>query len=365
MMSKYKVGLIGCGGIANAHAKAYRDLNLKITAASDINKSRLEEFRRLHGIKNLYTDYEEMLRKEKIDIVSICTWPPLHCEMTVRAAEAGVKGIICEKPMATSLAEADRMIMACRNSGAKLAIGHMRSFFSIYVETKKLSESGIIGEPNLIRGISAGDLLSDGTHLVDLIRFVAGDQPVNWVFGQIDAHEKRKRYGHYVEDSAIGYIEFKDGLRAFFETSQLSTWKPTPGKIGFTEESLFKDLNRVKKINWWKKGAKYCAIQIYGSDGRIEVDEREEPHLRYKGKDNKDWRAPRITQQSDPFKLQAEALIQSIEKDIQHPGSGEQGRRTLEVLMAVYESARRREIVPLPLRIEENPLSEMIEKDEI
>ena len=165
--------------------------------------------------------------------------------------------------MATSLAEADRMIMACRKSGTKLAIGHMRRFSKIYIEAKRLSASEMLGELTFIRGISAGDLLSDGTHLVDLIRFIADDQEVNWVFGQIDAHEKRRRYGHYVEDSAIGYIEFKDGLRAFFETSQLSTWQPTLGKIGFTEESLFKDLNRAEKINWWKKGAKYCATVSY------------------------------------------------------------------------------------------------------
>ncbi len=364
-MKKYRVGLIGCGGIANAHAKAYLDLNLKIAAAADINTHRLKEFGELYNIKNLYTDYKAMLREEKLDIVSICTWPPLHCEMTVRAAEEGVKGILCEKPMATCLAEADRMIRACRESGAKLAIGHMRRFLDIYVKAKKLSESHVMGEPFFIRGVSAGDLLSDGTHLIDLIIFIAGDQPVNWVFGQIDAYEKRRRYGHYIEDSAIGYIEFKDGLRAFFETSQLSFWKPTTGKIGFTEDSFFKDLGRVEKINWWKKGSKYCSLQIYGTEGRIEVGEREQPQLRYKGKGDEDWQVPKITQKQSPFTLQIKALIESIEKDIEHPCSGEQGRRTLEIIMSVYESARRREIIILPLRVNENPLFEMIEKGEI
>lgn len=358
----YKIGIIGCGGIANAHAKAYVELGLEIAAASDINQVRLKEFSKIYNIKNIYTDYGEMLRREKLDIVSVCTWPIFHCEMTERAAEEGVKGIICEKPMAMNLGEADRMINACRKTGTKLVIGHMRRFLKIYSEAKNLLKSGIIGEPELIHGASVGDLLSDGTHLIDSIRFINNDERVNWVFGQIDAYEKRRRYGHYVEDASIGYVEFENGLRAFIETSQVSPGGPSLGEVGFSQESLFKDLNRVNQINWWKKNIPYCAIRIYGSDGMIQVDERGNPPLKYKGKNGKVWQASSITQESGPFRLQVEALIKSMEEDVEHPCSGEQGRKTLEVIMALYESARRREIVLLPLKVDENPLLEMVER---
>ncbi|MEM1558350.1 MAG: Gfo/Idh/MocA family oxidoreductase [Thermoproteota archaeon] len=357
----YRIGIIGCGGIANAHAKAYVELGLEITAASDIDQVRLKEFSKIYNIKNTYTDYREMLHRERLDIVSICTWPMLHCEMTERAAEEGVKGIICEKPMAMNLAEAERMITACEKTGAKLAIGHMRRFLKIYNEVKNLFKSGIIGEPDLIHGFSVGDLLSDGTHLIDLIRFINGDEKVNWVFGQVDVYEKRRRYGHYVEDASIGYFEFENELRAFIEISQVSLGTPKPGEVGFSQESLFRDLNRVNKIRWWKKKVPYCAIRIYGSNGMIQVDEREDPPLRYRGKNDKDWQTISISQESDPFKLQIEALIKAIEENVEHPCNGEQGRRTLEVIMAIYESARRREIVLLPLEIDENPLFEIIE----
>jgi len=362
IMDMYRIGVIGCGGIANAHAKAYAELGLEITAASDIDQFRLKEFSKLYNVKNTYTDYEEMLRKEKLDIVSVCTWPPLHCKITESAAEKGVRGVICEKPMAMNLAEADRMIMACRKTGAKLVIGHMRRFLKIYSEAKNLLDSGVIGEPELIHGASVGDLLSDGTHLIDSIRFINSDEAVNWVFGQIDAREKRKRYGHYVEDASIGYVEFENGLRAFIETSQISPGGPKAGEVGFSQESLFNDLDRVNRIKWWKKKVPYCAIQIYGSNGVIQVDERGNPPLKYRGKNEKDWKAGSITQESDPFRLQVEALIESMEKDVEHPCSGEQGRKTLEVIMAIYESARRREIIPLPLEVDENPLLEMIER---
>jgi predicted dehydrogenase len=358
----YRIGIIGCGGIANAHARAYVELGLEITAASDIDQFRLKEFSKLYNVKNIYIDYKEMLRKEKLDIVSICTWPPLHCEMTERAAEEGVGGIICEKPMALSLAEADRMLSACRKSGTKLAVGHMRRFLNMYIKAKNLFDSEAIGEPEIIHGASVGDLLSDGTHLIDLIRFINGDKTINWVFGQIDAYEKRRRYGHHVEDASIGYIEFENRLRAFVETSQISPGSPKLGEVGFSEESFFRDLNRVNKIKWWKKGVPYCSIKIYGSDGVVQVDERSKPPLRYRGKNEKDWQAVNVVQEYDPFRLQAEALIKSMEEDVEHPCSGEQARKTLEAIMAIYESARRREIILLPLEVYENPLLEMIER---
>ncbi|MEM2930855.1 MAG: Gfo/Idh/MocA family oxidoreductase [Thermoproteota archaeon] len=361
----YRIGVIGCGGIANAHARAYAELGLEITAASDIDQFRLKEFSKLYNVKNIYIDYKEMLRKEKLDIVSICTWPTLHCEMTERAAEEGVRGIVCEKPMAVNLAEADRMLAACRKSGTKLAIGHMRRFSKAYIEAKNLLDSGAIGEPVFIHGATVGDLLSDGTHLIDLIRFINSDKTINWVFGQIDAHEKRRRYGHYVEDASIGYMEFENGLRVFIETSQISPGVPKLGEVGFSQESLFKDLNRVSRVNWWSKGVPYCAIKIHGSDGMVQVDERSRPPLRYRGGKEKDWQAINVAEEYDPFRLQIEALIKSIEENVEHPCSGEQGRKTLEVIMAIYESARRREIVLLPLEVKENPLFEMVERREL
>ena len=118
-MSSYRVGIIGCGGIAHAHAKGYLARGLDIVAAADVRKERLAKFRQLYEVGNLYDDYRQMLTKEELDLVSICTWPTLHSEMTVDVAEADVKGILCEKPMATCLAEADKMIEACDKTGAQ------------------------------------------------------------------------------------------------------------------------------------------------------------------------------------------------------------------------------------------------------
>ncbi len=358
-MKSYKAGIIGCGSIANAHAKGYKTLGIEITAAADISQEQLALFQKNYGIQNLYTDYKVMLEKEDLDIVSICTWPPLHAEMTINSARSGVRGILCEKPMAVNLAEADAMIEACDEQCVKLAIGHMRRFSEPYAEARKVILSGAIGEVYFIHGVTVGDLLSDGTHIIDMIRFYAGDVPVNWVVGQVDARGKRTRYGHYIEDSSISYFEFENGVRTFLEIGlpygkQQSNFVQAGSSVLLPQSTM-----------WWRKGAKYTTVYVHGSEGRIDVGERESPKLRYKGKGDIDWKIPQLKGTIDPFAMQIGALIESIEKNTEHPCSGQQGRAALEIIMAVHESARRRAKVFLPLSVKGYPLAEMIEKGEI
>jgi len=358
-MKPYKVGIIGCGSIANAHAKAYKSLGMEISAAADISQEQLNLFQKNYNVRNLYTDYRLMLEKEDLDIVSICTWPPLHAEMTVNSAESGVKGILCEKPMAVNLAEADAMIEACDKASVKLAVGHMRRFSEAYAEARKVILSGAIGEVYFIHGVSVGDLLSDGTHIIDMMRFFAGDVPANWVIGQIDARSKRTRYGHYVEDSSISYFEFENGVRAFLEIS-LAYGKQPGSSVQAGSSALL-----PQSTMWWRKVAKYTTVYVHGSEGRIDVGERENPQLKYKGKGDADWKVPALTYKIDPFAVQIKALVESVERNTEHPCSGRQGRATLEIIMAIHESARRRAKIVLPLTIKEYPLAAMIEKGEI
>ncbi len=327
MSTEYRVGVIGTGGISRAHANGYKQAGLPIVAAADISREQLDKFAAEYDVKNLYTDYTEMLDKESLDLVSICTWPPLHGEMAVKAAEAHAKGILCEKPMSVNLAEADKMIEACDKHGTKLAIGHQRRFEAQYVKAKELIESGAIGELFSVHGCCGGDLLSDGTHNVDLLRFYANDSPIKWVMGQMDAHQKRTRYGHYIEDAAIGYFEFESGVRGLIEIGRASL----PG---------------------------YQRAYILGTDGRIEVNVPGYV-LRVRQKGEKDWHVPELSGEN-PFKLEIQALVECIEEDKEHILSGRQGRKALEVLMAVMESSRRRALIELPLEIEDYPLETMI-----
>jgi predicted dehydrogenase len=314
----YKVGIIGCGGISRAHTGGYLEIpDTKIVAVADVNEEQSKKFCQDYGVEKAYTDYVKMLENENLDIVSICTWPPLHCEMTVKSAEYGVKGMLCEKPMALNLKEADRMIDACDKSKTVLVIGHQRRFEAQYVKAKELITSGAIGDLIMIRNICRGDLLSDGTHNIDLIRFYADDSPIEWVIGQADARQKKTRYGHDVEDSSIAYMLFKSGVRAFMETGLV-----TP--------------------------ATYQQAYIDGTEGRIDVNVADQATVRVKGKGDAEWRIPELKREN-PFKLEIDAMLESIETGKEHILNGRQGRANLEVLMAVFESSRRQEVINLPL----------------
>jgi predicted dehydrogenase len=318
MEKVYRVGIIGCGGISRAHTSGYLEIpDTKIVAVSDVNEEQSKKFCQDYSVEKAYTDYVKMLENESLDIVSICTWPPLHCEMTVKSAEYGVKGILCEKPMALNLQEADRMIEACDKSKTILVIGHQRRFEAQYVKAKELITSGAIGDLIMIRNICRGDLLTDGTHNIDLIRFYADDSPIEWIIGQTDSRQKRTRYGHDIEDSSIAYMLFKSGVRAFMETGLI-----TP--------------------------ATYQQAYIDGTEGRIDVNIADQPIVKVKGKGDAEWHIPELVR-DNPFKIEIIEMINSIETGKEHILSGRQGRANLEVLMAVYESSSRQEVVNLPL----------------
>ena len=161
----YKVGIIGCGQIASlfeedawrehpcTHAGAYDTLDAtEIVAAADINNEHLVKFSNNWGVNSLYSDYTSMLENECLDIVSVTANTPLHCEMVIKAAQSGVKAIFCEKPIATSLKEADAMIKVCERESVKLIVNHTRRWHPHYQKAKNLIDSGEIGKVTSITG---------------------------------------------------------------------------------------------------------------------------------------------------------------------------------------------------------------------
>ncbi len=136
---KYSVGIIGLGRIAwtlederqrrspATHAEAFRqNLSTELAAASSSRREVLDSFGKKYGVSQLFEDYREMLEKVDLDIVAVCTHIPLHHQMVLDAARRGVRAIFCEKPLSSSLEEADEMIDACRKSKTLLLVNHTR-----------------------------------------------------------------------------------------------------------------------------------------------------------------------------------------------------------------------------------------------
>ena len=329
MNKTYNVAIIGCGGISHMHAGWYvNEPRTTITAIADLDEERLNSFGERHNVEKKYTDYIAMLEKEDIDLVSVCTRPKHHAPIAIETAKHGVKGILSEKPMAENLGQAKAMLDACKEHGVKLAIDHQVRFSTPYQHARQLIADGVIGEIYRIHGIcGGGDLKDNATHTVDLMLYVYGDRPVSWVIGQIERIGTPTKYDLHSEDFAIGYFKFEDNVRGIIESGN----DTAPG---------------------------YHHIYCYGTGGEIELAAPGGPGIRLRNAEsNGEWVSPELPAGSNPVR----DMIETVEEDREHRSSGYQGYATLELLMAIYESSRKRQRVRLPMEEMESPLTLMIE----
>lgn len=333
-MANYRVAFIGCGGISRAHIKGYKECKrTEIVAGVDVRPEQLEKWGKELGISALFTNLDEMLEKEKPDIVSICTYPNSHCELVVKCASHGVKAILCEKPMALNMEQAERMIEECDKNKVKLAIGHQRRHAAQHQFTKRLIERGELGKLVALWGSSPSNLMDWGTHVVDMMIWYAGD--VEWVIGQVDMTPLKKAAdgytgGYFNVTPVIGYLKFKSRAVGVIETDLQSS-----GILGNPR------------------------IHIRGEKGEVEV--MMDGGVKYCSWDNINWTNPNLTHK-DAFNLEVEDLCNCIEQNKEPLDSGRDGAKALEVLMAISESARVRGKVPLPLAQKKAPLDLMKEE---
>lgn len=237
---RLRVGLIGAGTIAfSAHLPAYRKLrdSIELVAVADIRVDNAERAAREYDAEAHYADYRELLAHERLDFVDICTPEFLHAEQVEAAAAAGVH-IICEKPMASTIAEADRMIAAAERAGILLMIAHSRRFTGRYRQIRAAIDRGDIGEVRYFRenerrpramydslGLgtgywnpetgrpwltmaqySQGAALTNAVHETDLARWFVGQQPVS-----IYAEARITEPGAEVPDMLSYTVQFANG----------------------------------------------------------------------------------------------------------------------------------------------------------
>ena len=160
-----KVGFVGLGFISDEHVLGYIDNeDARIVAVADVDAEKgrawLRKWKLPYDVE-LYTNFEDMLQREALDILEILTPHYLHCPMVLKAAEASVKNISVQKPMGLNLREANRMIQACRAKGVKLRVYENALFYPIYRKAKELIDGGLIGELLTIRSCTMVGIRGD------------------------------------------------------------------------------------------------------------------------------------------------------------------------------------------------------------
>ena len=250
----YRAGVIGLSGIGmerplletgavlrtplpHSHVAAHTSqINTELVAVCDINPSMLQKFPQVWDAVfphvQTYSDYREMIDRENLDIVQVATPDNRHTDIVVYAANAGVKRILCEKPLATTLADCERMLAACEANGALLSVDHTRRWRPIYHRARAAIRAGAIGKVMRIvahMGGARAMLFRNGTHLIDGILFFA-ESDADWVFADLD--EGFEDYYFYKgtggrlpeeDPGGSGYIRFANGVRAFVNGSKGQT----------------------------------------------------------------------------------------------------------------------------------------------
>lgn len=244
-MKTYKAAVIGLSHISQArspsplslpsvdpmprsHVAAYAGHpRVTLVGACDLMPAAIDRFnatwRDVHPTTRMYTDYREMLEVEKPDIVSVITPDDRHADIVVNAANAGVAGIWCEKPIATTLADADRMIEAVERNGTAMTVSHTRRWMPLYHKARELVRDKTYGELKVLTATmyyARAMLFRNGTHIFDMLCFLADARP-EWLIAELeDGFDGFDRYrgdgGNEIssEPSANAYIKFANGVRA-------------------------------------------------------------------------------------------------------------------------------------------------------
>ncbi|MEX0728190.1 MAG: Gfo/Idh/MocA family oxidoreductase [Planctomycetaceae bacterium] len=222
---------------------------IDVVAGSSRDDGRRERFT-ARTRANTYADWREMLAKEQLDVVSVATYAGPHADVTVACAEAGVKAVYCEKPMATSVADCDRMIDACKTSGTLLVINHNRRFHPLYRRIAEFIKEGWLGD--LITAHvnwGTGRLGNVGTHFFDALQMVTGRNVLE-VSATLDLAGKPDCRGDEFRDrGGWGMFRMEGGLIALFEAPDYSK---SPAYIGINagEGQATIDGSGVS-ITWW------------------------------------------------------------------------------------------------------------------
>ena len=188
-----------------------------------MNKSRVEEVQKECDIKIGYTNYEEMLEKNKFDIVSICTPIQAHYSIVKKCIETGVKTIFCEKTLSYSLEEAEGMKKLCKEKNIVFGVNYILRWDSLNKEIKKMLENDAIGKIYTMTAYGATALHTSTSHLIDLMVYFANSK-TEWIIGEIQKDFVRNVHG--VEDfGGVGTVKFNSGIIGFIKGVSTSPFK--------------------------------------------------------------------------------------------------------------------------------------------
>jgi len=341
--------------MGQGHIKGYQTHpQAKVVAVADIDKTKLDERGDKFGVPGRYTNALEMLRKEKLDVVSVATPNKFHKPYTIAALKAGCH-VLCEKPMAMNAREAGQMLDASKKAKKRLMINFSFRFTDQSHALKQAVDSGILGDVYFARttwhrrrgipGLASGDfgqtagmaglgtwffqkelagggpLIDLGVHRLDLALWLMNYPKPVWVVGSTYDHiatrlAKKRKAKYSVEDLAVGMIKFENGATLELEAS----WAANIEKNEEMETRLF--------------GAAAGLVQRNIGEG---YDFEAEIYLEREGCQYDMKLHPPVPAAQNPMFH----FVESIRKNKPHTATGREGLVVMQILDAIYASAKK------------------------
>lgn len=330
---KYRVALIGCGRISYKHVDGVGKMpNAEIVAVCDNILSKAEKYAQQLKVP-AYSDYKEMLEKEKVDVVSVLTPSGMHCEIAIYAMNQG-KHVIVEKPMDLRLSRADQMIEAADRNGVRLFVVKQNRFNSAVVKAREALDSGRFGK--LVLGtvrvrwsrnqayynqeswrgtweFDGGVLTNQASHHIDLLQ---------WFFGDVESvmsMTSTSLVNIEAEDTGLAILKFTNGALGVIEATTATRPDDLEGSLSILGEngSVVIGGFAVNKINTWKfvdpTEEDKEIIEKYGENPPNVYGFGHEAYLRH--------------------------VFESLESGKNALVDGFAGKKSLEIINAIYESA--------------------------
>ncbi len=349
-MKTYGFGIIGCGMISDFHSAAISELEHgQLVAVSSRNAENAKRLTDRYDVDS-YTDYSEMLKRDDLDIVCVCTPSGAHLEPAVAAAEAG-KHVIVEKPLEITLQRCDQIIEACDAADVRLCAIFNSRFTESTQLVKSTIESGRFGKLTLgdayikwyrsqeyydsggWRGTwdldGGGALMNQSIHAIDLLQYFMGPVKAVQAFTDTLAHERIE-----VEDAAVAALRFENGALGVIE----GTTAAYPGMLKKTEISGTHGTVVLAEED----------IVTWEFDPELPEDAEIREKFAQKTDTGGGASDPRAINHAN-HRRQMENLINGLESDASHLVDGREGRKAVEIILAIYQSSREGRPVELPL----------------
>ncbi|MEH7235727.1 Gfo/Idh/MocA family protein [Bacillus sp. JJ1562] len=334
MTNKLKIGIVGSGSIANTHIKSIIEVpSAELVAVYSRNKETVQKLADTYNLK-AYTDYEDFLKNAGIDMVAIVTPSGTHAELGIAAAKAG-KHVIVEKPIDITIERTNQLIEACKQANVTLSCIFQHRFDEAIQDIKKVLNEGEFGQLNFgaarttiyrsqeyydsgaWRGTweldGGGALINQSIHYIDLLLYVMGPVEEVYAYTATRAHERIE-----VEDIAVATVKFKSGALGLIEGN-------TTAYPGFS-----------------------TTLDIFGTNGSVIIENDNVKEWKFKsgleygnakGQTHNDVASPNV-KNNQSFVQQYTDVVQAILENRTPLVTGEEAKKSLELILAIYQSAR-------------------------